>query len=280
VWRAFTQRLIAGRPDRPLRVLEAGAGLGGMIERLLEWTALGEAEYIALDSDPGHAAVAARRLQAWAEAHGAAWTAADDDSWAVEVETSRLSIRWVTASLFDRLVPDGPFDVVLAHAFLDLVDLDRALPRLLPRLGPGGTFLFTLNFDGLTAFLPEIEPELDRAIVEAYHATMDTRRHEGYPSGSSRTGRRLLAELPRHGAELLAAGSSDWIIYPGAGGYSEDERLVLETMLATVGNALEDGSSVAAGDLARWLGRRREQVASGELIFLAHQIDVLGRVIS
>jgi SAM-dependent methyltransferase len=249
-----------------------------MIERLLERVQLGEAEYVALDADPAHLPIAARRLEAWAGEHGALWTASADDTWRIDGQGTQLEIRWVTASLFADALPDAPFDVLLAHAFLDLVDLDRALARLLPRLRPGGLFLFTLNFDGLTAFLPEDEPALDRAIVEAYHATMDARRDDGRPAGSSRTGRHLLAELPRRGAEMLAAGASDWIIFPGWDGYDRDEEIVLETMVGFVEESLGREPAFDRSSLSRWVARRRRQIKSGELIFLAHQIDVLGRM--
>jgi hypothetical protein len=179
--------------------------------------------------------------------------------------------------LFDDDTAEGPFDVLLAHAFLDLVDLDRALARLLPCLRPGGTCLFTLNFDGLTAFLPEIDPTLDRRIVEAYHATMDARRNDGLPSGSSRTGRRLLVELPRRGAEVLAAGASDWIIYPRAGGYAAGERTVLDAVVGFVEASLR-ASDFDDAALLSWVARRRGQIEAGELVFLAHQIDILAQM--
>jgi SAM-dependent methyltransferase len=161
-----------------------------MIERLLERVPLGRSDYLALDSDPAHPAEAARRLQAWASRHGANWSSPGDGLWRVEAAESQMAVRWLTASLFDEVVPAGPFDAVLAHSFLDLVDLDRALPRLLGRLRPGGVFYFSLNFDGLTAFEPEVDPALDRSIVEAYHATMDARRDGPHSAGDSRTGRR------------------------------------------------------------------------------------------
>jgi hypothetical protein len=248
-----------------------------MIERLLERLELGDAHYFALDSDPAHRAEAARRLQAWADGRGAGWTASDDAHWSIAAPAGRLDIHWTTASIFDEWIPPGPFDVVLAHAFLDLVDLDRALSRLLPQIAPGGLFYFTLNFDGLTAFLPEIEVSLDQAIVDAYHGTMDERRDGTAPSGDSRTGRRLLTELPRHGAEVLAAGASDWVIFPQGGTYPEGDSQVLYGIIDLVEGALEGNPAVPPDRLAPWIARRRRQVRDGELVFLAHQLDVLGR---
>jgi SAM-dependent methyltransferase len=277
VWRAFASILEPGRAERPLRLLEVGAGIGGMLGRTLERIDLGRAEYYAVDSEPAHLPEAARRLQAWAAQHTAVWSPLRENHWRVETADARLDIHWVTASLFDQVLPDGPFDIVLAHAFLDLVDLDRALPRLLGRLRPGGVFYFSLNFDGLTAFLPEIDPTLDQAIVDAYHATMDARRDGVFPSGDSRTGRRLLWELPRHGTEVLAAGASDWIVFPRDGTYPEGEALFLHAILDMVETALHESPAASADQLSAWIARRRRQVEDGQLVFIAHQLDVLGR---
>jgi SAM-dependent methyltransferase len=277
VWRSFARSFQPGRADRPLRLLEVGAGIGGMIERLLERTELGLAEYVALDSDPAHPAEAARRLQAWLAPRAGVWDAREDGRWRMEMSGTRLDVRWVTASLFDEAVPGGPFDVVLAHAFLDLVDLDRALPRLLTRLRPGGVLYTSLNFDGLTAFLPAVDPGLDQAIVDAYHATMDARRDGDHPSGDSRTGRRLLTELPRHGAKVIAAGASDWVVFPRDGAYSEGEADFLNGILDLVEGSLHASMALPADQLSTWTARRRRQVKDGELVYIAHQLDVLAR---
>jgi len=70
------------------------------------------------------------------------------------------------------------WDAVLAHAFLDLVELPRALPALVRLVRPGGLFYATLNFDGDTIFQPEVEPSLEGPILAAYHRTMVGRLNE------------------------------------------------------------------------------------------------------
>ena len=84
---------------------------------------------------------------------------------------------------------------------------------------PAGSSTFSLNFDGATILEPPIDPDLDALIEALYHRTMDTRRCRGRPSGSSRTGRRLFGHLKEAGARLIAAGSSDWVVFPGPDGY-------------------------------------------------------------
>ncbi len=263
--------------SRRRRFVEVGAGIGTMVERLLEGSVLGQDVYVALESAAPHRQRAAQRLQAWTGAHGHAWAQLSDDRWRLDGPGVDVDLEWRSASLFDDPPPSPPFDVLLAHAFLDLVDLDRALPRLLGWLRPGGLFTFTLNFDGLTAFLPEIEADLDAAIVGEYHASMDARRDGEYPTGDSRTGRRLLAELPRRGSTILAAGPSDWIILPHDGTYPGDEGFVLQTLLDMVEASVRQRGAIPPRRLSDWVETRRRQVEAGQLIFLAHQIDVVGR---
>jgi hypothetical protein len=80
-------------------------------------------------------------------------------------------------------------DLILAHAFMDLVDLPTELPRLLSLLRPGGLYYFTLNFDGGTIFYPAIDQQFEELLIKLYHQNMDN-REEG--TGAQPTGRRLL----------------------------------------------------------------------------------------
>ena len=109
----------------------------------------------------------------------------------------------------------GVYDLVIAQAFLDLVDLDSVLPLIGASLRPGGLIYLCINFDGGTIFDPVVDAELDARIEALYHRTMDERVADGKASGDSRTGRRLFSGLRRIGAQVLDAGPSDWVVYPG-----------------------------------------------------------------
>ena len=122
--------------------------------------------------------------------------------------------------------------------------------RLLSRLAPGGLFYFTLNFDGATILEPPIDPDLDALIEALYHRTMDTRHCRGRPSGSSRTGRRLFGRLKEAGARLIAAGSSDWVVFPGPDGYPGDEAYFLHFIIDTIGQALHGHPELARQPLS------------------------------
>jgi hypothetical protein len=105
---------------------------------------------------------------------------------------------------------------------------------------------------------------------------MDDRVRYGRPAGESRTGRRLFAHLRAAGAPPLAAGASDWVVHAGPdGAYPGDEAAFLADILQTIEHAW-DGRVAPAG-LAGWLAARRRQLITGELVYIAHQLDFTGR---
>jgi hypothetical protein len=107
---------------------------------------------------------------------------------------------------------------------------------------------------------------------------MDERLVAGRPSGGSRAGRALLTQIPAAGGEILAAGSSDWVVIPHSGGYPADEAYFLHHILHFFEDSLSGRPELDPARLSEWLARRREQIDSAELIFIAHQIDVCGRI--
>ena len=167
--------------------------------------------------------------------------------------------------------------MLIANAVLDLVDLRAVLPRLLRLLVPGGVYWFTINYDGDSIFTPP-DPH-DEQVMRAYHRDMDERIRYGRPAGESRTGRHLFHHLRDARAPALAAGSSDWVVYPAAdGNYPADEAYFLRSILNTIRDALPNRQEwIDPVDLAHWLAVRQQQLAAGELVYIAHQLDFVGR---
>lgn len=276
---AGVRPFLTGGPDRPARVLELGAGVGTMLERLADWRALENTEYTAVDSDLDLVRLARARM-ASRPGNGLAGGESNGGGHQASSAAGGLSVRYINKDIFEFLHDQGSqdrFDVVLAHAVLDLLDLDSVLTTIANTLAPGGQMYASVNFDGLTIFEPTLDRELDRMVMEAYHRTMDERLAAGKPSGHSQTGRKLLWALPAHGFEIVSAGSSDWVIYPHPDGYAADDRLILEWMLGTIRAALQGTSSVSRADLDSWEHHRRVQLRDQELIFIAHQLDVHAR---
>jgi SAM-dependent methyltransferase len=281
VWDALAQALVDRADSAPLRVLEVGCGIGTMVERLLDHGLLTRAAYTGIDADPGCIRAAARRLQDYAASRRVPLTVDAGGAMRFAAPAQDVRITFAAADLVDFLdrQPDkAAWDLLVAHAVLDLIDLPAVLPRLLSRLAPGGLFYFTLNFDGATILEPPIDPDLDAWIETLYHRTMDDRRHRGRPAGSSRIGRRLFGRLQAAGARLIAAGSSDWVVFPGPDGYPGDEAFFLHFIIDTIGQALDGHPDLPASRFQAWIAQRHRQIEARELIYIAHQLDFLGYI--
>ncbi|WP_435094233.1 hypothetical protein [Halorubrum sp. N11] len=299
----------AATTEGPLRVLEVGAGIGTMIARLIDWAVLppGETRYVAVDRDAGALAGVAPFLREWAADRDASVsvTAAserDDDSepdaLVVETDARTVTVEPVVADAVAYASESaGEWDALIGMALLDVLGLDGLEP-LLDGLAPGGSFYFPITFDGGTRFRPS--HPADREIEGYYHAHMDAKA-----GGSSRAGGDALARIRAiEGASLLGVAGSDWVVRPvesaesgrRAGpdsAYPGDEAFFLRHILdtveeavgevidGTVGMSLEDGESSPEDPsvaLDAWLDDRRRRVDDGELVYLTHQLDLLGHV--
>jgi SAM-dependent methyltransferase len=281
VWDCLAQA-VRDRPDLSfLRVLEVGCGIGTMAERLLDWGLLTRAAYTGIDVEAEFIRTAATRLQGYAGERHATLTTDTDGAMLLRTPTQDVRITLEAADLFDfsdREQGKSAWDLLVAHAVLDLIDLPTALPRLLSLLVPGGLFYFTLNFDGATILEPPLDPDLDALIETLYHHTMDARLCRDRPSGSSLTGRRLLGRLLAAGARVEAAGSSDWVVFPGPDGYLGDEAFFLHFIIDTIGRALHGHPAIERSRFQAWIAARHRQIESRELIYVAHQLDVMGYI--
>lgn len=264
--RALNRRVLDALADRladreRVRVVELGAGIGTMLERLLAWGLLPDATYTMVDLDAESLATARERLPAWAEDNGyeATW---DDDALRLEGPRS-VTVRFEVGDAV-ALAPGFDCDLLVASAFLDLLDASD-YPTLLTALDDGGLFYFPITFDGRTEFAPG----------HAHDDRVEARFHEHMrrDSSGSEAGRLLFEALPER-AELLAAGGSDWVVHPP---YEDGEATFLAAILSTVEGALAE-TPLDPDDADDWIAERRRQLAAGSLVYVTHQLDVLGRV--
>jgi SAM-dependent methyltransferase len=255
VWQAL-QANLTGAP----RVLEVGAGIGTMIERVVERGLVRQGAYHAVDEQADNISALRARV-AWLPAHDLTITAEVGDLLAFAADPAQR----------------GAWDVLIAHAVLDLLDLPSALPRLLGVLRPGGLLYATINFDGVTALEPAVDPDFDVLIERLYHQTMDERITDGRRSGDSRAGRHLFELLRAQGAQILAAGASDWVVHAGPEGYRDDDAFFLTFILGFFEHSLGAHPALDPARLRQWLAARRAQIARGELVYIAHQLDLLAR---
>jgi predicted O-methyltransferase YrrM len=281
VWQRLVAALPRATPGQPLRILEVGAGIGGMVERLLAGGVFTHATYTAIDMAPTLMAEAHRRLTQWAGEQG--FQVHENRQRQLDVRRAGQHITIETeaidvARFMAREHGRRAWDLLIGQAFLDLVDMPTTLPAICSLVRPGGLLYFPITFDGDTVFQPEGDREFDGAIEACYHQTMDKRMLDGKPSGDSRTGRRLFAHLRMAGVDVLAAGSSDWVVFAGANGYPADEAYFLHYITHTIGTAFIEHPKLDAARLGTWVAQRHAQIEQGALVYIARQLDVLGRV--
>jgi hypothetical protein len=263
---------------RAVHIVELGAGLGAMVPRLVDWGVVRRGMYTLLEMDASLLAEARRTLRTWSEARGyvleergEALVISGSGGLALAIELRCTELGEYLASHADF----GEIDLLLASAFLDLVDLPAVTPRLVGGPRPPKLCWFSLNFDGETSFEPA--HPADAALLAVYHRSMDERMRDGHPAGDSRSGRHLFGHLRAAGATVLAAGASDWVVFPEGTSYPADERYFLHHLVHTVELELGQHAEVDVVLLAEWVAERHQQIERGELVLVAHQLDLLAR---
>ena len=260
-------------PAAPIRIIEVGAGIGTMLTRLLRWELVAKTNYILVDEMAQNIDSAREWIPLWAVEAGLSVERIEQDSLRVFDQTRDVRIQFECADVFDFIKKNpAPADLLIAHAFLDLLPMPESMPKLLS-LTKNLAWL-TINFDGVTSLEPTIDAGLDEQIERLYHATMDTR-----PSGGdSRAGRHLFSHLRKAGAQVLTAGASDWVVHAMNGKYPADEEYFLKFILHFFEESLAGHVELNATDFSNWIKERRAQIERGELVYIAHQMDFLAKV--
>jgi hypothetical protein len=273
--RTVIDSLKANLPAGPIRIIEVGAGIGTMLTRLLRWELITKADYFLVDELAENIQTAREWIPLWAVQSGLGVERIEQDQLRVFDQTRDVHIRLECAEVFDFIQKNKePADLLIANAFLDLLPMPESMPSLLA-LTRHLAWL-TINFDGVTSLEPTIDAALDERIERLYHATMDTRP----TGGDSRAGRHLFSHLRKAGAEVLSAGASDWVVHSVNGKYPADEAYFLNFILHFFEESLTGHAELDGAEFAAWLKERRAQIERGELVYIAHQMDFLARVLS
>ena len=271
--RTVLDSLKTNLPTTPIRIIEVGGGIGTMLTRLLRWKLVAKANYILVDEMAENIKTAREWIPRWAVEAGFSVERIEQDQFQVFDQSRDVHIRFECADVFDFIKKNpAPADLLIAHAFLDLLPMPDSMPKLLA-LTKNLAWL-TINFDGVTSLEPTIDSALDEQIERLYHATMDNRP----TGGDSHAGRHLFSHLRKAGAQVLAAGASDWVVHSVNGKYPEDEAYFLHFILHFFEESLTGHAELDAIAFTNWMKERRAQIERGELVYIAHQIDFLAKV--
>jgi len=274
VWTSFLEAL-AGNDT--LRILEVGGGVGASVERIideLEDRSVKTLDYTFVDVTPENVDEATSSLRDWGQSRG--YTVSGDTEQKWTSGPIEVTLSFLTADLFnvDGFLDEASYDALVAQAVLDLLPLPSAIRALRPLLRNGGLWYLPLHFDGVTALEPTTDACLDATIERLYHQSMSGPEAE---REGARSGRTLLTQLPSLGAQILSAGSSDWVVYPRSGSYPGDEAYFLHHILHFVETELRGHPDLCTQSFSAWIDRRRQQIEQGTLIYIAHQLDILAR---
>ena len=257
-------------PPQPIRIIEVGAGIGTMLRRMMRWDVIRYPEYILVDEMPENIEYASAWIPQWAAEAGLGVERPGPDQLRIFDEAHDVHVRLEQADVFDFIQKNNETaDLLIAHAFLDLLPMPMSLPKLFSLTN--SLAWLTVNFDGVTSLEPALDPALDEKIERLYHASMDTRP----TGGESRTGRHLFGHLRNVGAEVLAAGASDWVVHAVNGKYLDDEEYFLHFILHFMEESLTGHVELDADVFGSWLKERRAQIERSELVLIAHQMDFL-----
>ncbi|GGI94540.1 methyltransferase type 11 [Halobellus salinus] len=269
-------RFLDALPPAPT-ILETGCGTGVTVPRLVSWGVDG-GRYVGVDADDRIVAFA-RRVRP-KSLNRAGYTVSEGSPPAgdgtgrstdpdPEFTVEGLAVGFETGDALEALSAAEGVDAVIAQAFADLVSPSELVSAVESALRPGGVAYLPITFDGGTIVQPD--HPADDAVEAAYHAAID-----GRPGRDVRAGRHLIDLCRSRDGDLLAVGSSDWIVRPRGGEYPADERYFLDRLLGFVEGTVPAGDrTVEAFD--DWLSTRRDQLARGELTYVAHQYDLLYR---
>jgi SAM-dependent methyltransferase len=280
VWQTLKDGLRPSTQADPLRVIEFGAGIGTMFERVAEWGLTSPMRYTFVELNPDYINVLRSR-----HFPGHAGCSQTPHEWRFEKsETSDTGVATpveiLCADLYDVIadpLQSEQWDLIIAHAVMDLLDPAEALTGFIRLAKPGGLLYLSLIYDGLTEFLPSKDPEFERMLIERYHLSMDNRETRGGRLGTRRAAKAVLAHLAAIDLPLPAAGSSDWIVYPTAKRYFGGEAYFLETIIDTIDHQLRRDTTIDPYRLAAWAARKHELVKEGKLVFMARNMDFLVR---
>jgi trans-aconitate methyltransferase len=273
VRQACIERIGSSRPV--LRWLDVGTGTGAMVQRLHK-NIPGSLSITALDRNAALLEVASAKLKADLE-RDADRMLTTRRGIEAHMAARRVFIDFACCDLLDfEPRTAGRFDLITAHALMDVVPLEATLSRFSAWLSPGGFLYATLTYDGATTLFPLYEDRpFEATLLAAYDDSMERRRVQGEATGGAHAGRRLHTLVSRMGFDVIAYGSSDWNITPFGRRYRDRDGDVLRALVSCIRDEGERAPAIDASRLARWHAERSAAIDRADLGIIVHQLDML-----
>lgn len=270
----FTQFLDAVDSAGTATIVDLGTGTGAMVRRIASRSSAQYLRFVGIDTDEAGLAIARERVAG--RSVGSA---------GCHIDIAFLRGDLLAPQTQHRMNAVRP-SAVTAHALMDCLPLELALPPIADCLSPGGHFYASLNYDGRTDFFPSYrDPSLEEEILRLYDASMDERLIRGRPIAGSRSGRRLYDSLHSFGLSPVSVGASDWSLSPERGAYRAYVRTILWSLVGMIYSEMathhDSGrTQIELASIDRWYDDRRSQIEDCRLAGVVHHTDVLARASS
>lgn len=274
VWTTFVQKVNKGYRSKSFHLLEIGAGTGHTFFKILDALELHQYKYSIVEIESDHVSTLVGKLSAWGEIHGGKVEPRGEGQYMVQLPGKEIEVQIIEQDIESFLgahIQEKSYDAIVGQAIIDLLDIDKIFPLMARVVKRGGLYYFPISFDGMTSFVPVYNIDVDRKVEKIYHDSMLRGGRD-----RSQTGRQILVYLLNNGFQVDAVGSSDWIIYPDRhGNYEGREGYFLRHILDLVAKELALSSQIEERTAHQWYSHRLLQLERGELIYIAHQLDIL-----
>ena len=258
-----------------IECLDVGAGTGATFRRLLQSGLTTPLSLTALDRDRGLLDIARQDAEGRLRALGLEPRVEDG---AIQTRGERLAAMHFAAGELKEHRPGRLYNVITAHAFLDLSPLPQALRQFAAWLQPGGYLYASINYDGDTALVPPYQGStFEATLLGHYNESMELRRMDGQATGGAYCGRRLQALLPEHAFDIVACGRSDWNIRPFEGEYRDSDAICLKALLDFIGSEGRRSKLFEADQIDRWRDDRLRSLQLRRLGMRISHLDLLAR---
>ena len=123
--------LRANLSPQPVTIIEVGGGIGTMLKRLIQWGVLCNGDYILVDAMETNIAYAREWIPQWAAKAGLSVERFGQNELRVCDSAREIRISLKCADVFDFIQRnEKPADLLIAHAFLDLLPMPESLEKL------------------------------------------------------------------------------------------------------------------------------------------------------
>ena len=117
-------------PPEPLSIIEVGAGIGTMLKRLVEWHVVCAGEYVLVDEMAENIEYAREWIPQWAAEAGLSVERTGENQFLLCDQKRDIRIRLECTDVFAFTQRNKkPADLLIAHAFLDLLPMPGSLEK-------------------------------------------------------------------------------------------------------------------------------------------------------